>query len=164
MTEPGLVVETELPLAWEAALPGPDAMRGCQLLLRVVNMLEGPHEGEQNRAQERLEAKLDLMLHWLGAALFASGPRLERQTARLDGHGISWHTATDSVPDQATLLLGLHPGLGAPFRTGVRLSVPERGLLRADFTDFDEVLAEQWEQWLFRLHRRAVQQDRRGSR
>lgn len=164
MSDASLVVETTLALAWQEGLPDADSRRAGQLLLRVVNMLEGAHEVEPSRAQERLEAKMDLLLHWLGEALFASGMQMATHQVRLDGSGVSWRASSaPPLPAEATLFLRLHPDLYAPFKVGVRLSAPEDGVLRGEFEGFDEAQVEQWTQWLFRMHRRAIQQDRRAA-
>lgn len=158
MDDDGFQVELILPMHCRPGLPDPTTIQGSQLLLRVIN-LQMAHETEIDRAQEKLEARLDLMLHWLGLQLFGTRPRPELRTLRagadrlgLGDHG--WAAGVD-----LTVSLYLHPALPAPVELAGR--VAPGGEVALLFSD--EALAEGWRQWLFRQHRRAVQAARAGA-
>lgn len=166
MTEASLIVECELPFAWEAGTANPALRQGSLLLLKVVNQLEGtPRETEQDRHQERLETKLDLLLHWLGTLLFAAAAPLGPTPLRLDALGVEWPVEEGSamVAGECILALELYPALAAPVRLAANAAQVRPGWWRAEFELMDEDLADQWTQWLFRRHRRAIQTERRDQ-
>lgn len=161
MTEPRLNVDTCLAFAWRPCPAGDDApadLHGNLLLMRAVNALEGrTAELDGERHDERLETKLDLALHWLARVLHGA-PTAPMTALRLDAQGIAWR-AEVSAPAARQARLTLYPSarLDAPLDLPVRLAMDEDGWLRASLDESDEAFLEQWQQWLFRLHRRGIQ-------
>lgn len=158
MDEAGFQVELNLPVHFRPGAPDPTASQGSQLLLRVINLQMG-HETEIDRAQEKLEARLDLMLHWLGLQLFGARPRPEVRPLLA---GADWLNLADhgwSPGADLTVCLYLHPALPAPVELAGR--VTSAGNIALLFAD--EAMAESWRQWLFRQHRRAVHAARAGT-
>lgn len=164
MTTTQLSVECELQFAWTPGLATVAQRQGNLLLLRVVNQLEtAPRETETEHSQERLEGKLDLLLHWLGTLLFAEASVLAPSFLRLDARGVEWRVAECSqvTVGQGIVSLALHPALAAPLKLAAVAGPVQSGWWRAEFEPMAEELAEQWTQWLFRQHRRAIQNERR---
>ncbi|MFA5081281.1 MAG: PilZ domain-containing protein [Hydrogenophilaceae bacterium] len=133
---------------------------GSRLLLKVVNLLD-QHEQELDKTNERIEAKLDLMLHWLGLQLFEDKPAPAPLPLRLAANRIEW--AAPAVPEAGDIVLNLHihPAMAAPLSLPGRVASPEAGRVAADLHLDDEALLDAWTQWLFRRHRRAVHEARR---
>lgn len=154
MTESGLAVETALPFAWEPGKPTAAMNQGSLLLLNVVNLLDG-HDSEADRTQERIEAKLDLMLHWLGMQLFGDGGTPATTTVRLEAERIEWPGARPAG-DDVVLSLYIHPAIAAPLKLAGRVIDWREGRVSAELSFADEELADAWTRWLFRRHRRAV--------
>ena len=159
MLEPGFTVDTTLPFAWQAGAPPAAIGHGSLLLLRVVNLLDG-HEAEANRAQERVEARLDLMLHWLGMQLFGNQPVPASRHLRLAAGRIEWAEDDALAAQEIVLNLHIHPAMSAPLKLHGHVASHSAGWAVAELRFDDETLAEAWTQWLFRLHRRAVQEAR----
>ena len=166
MNEPLFSVEAALPFAWQTveaeSMDCQDTQQSNHLLLKALNALEIPEPGEQSKAQERLESKLDLMLLWLGQVLHGKAGQPEKQTLRLDNDGISWQVA-DPVAEGSMVKLALYPSsqLGAPLQLWVRV-VSHHGAswVRGAFCCQDEGFQNEWSQWLFRRHRREIQAHR----
>jgi hypothetical protein len=160
-------IDTRLPFSRS---PGPAPaeiealLLGSRLLLRTVNQMEMPpgHGERHEPACERLEAKLDLLLHWLGRNLYGSQPRADEAELRLDAEGVAW-PGQASPGETLVLNLYLHPALAAPLQLPARVSAVTAGQVRAEFLDLDEELRDLWSQWLFRRHRRAIQAAREGG-
>ncbi len=161
MTEAGLSVTANLSVAFKATSPSAAMQRGNLLLLRVVNLYESGHETESNRSQERLEAKLDLMLHWLGHVLFDAEEPPIPQTVKLDSQGVRFPVLNDQKVGAGTLILYPQSTFAAPLKLPATLTTIEAGWARAQFDPLGDDLEEQWAQWLFRQHRRAIQSERR---
>ena len=158
MTETGFQVALHLPVQCRSGLPDPTAIQGSLLLLRVIN-LQMAHETDADPGQEKLEARLDLMLHWLGLQLFGARPRPEARTlhASADWLGLADHGLAPGA--ELTVSLYLHPALPAPVELAGRVMPGgEIALLFAD-----ETMAEAWRQWLFRQLRREVHAARAGA-
>lgn len=160
MTETGFVVECPLAVRWlpltEAAAVNPHRDRGNLLLLRTLNLMAASYEGEGERVLERIETKLDLMLHWLGLSLHGEPPAL-LTAVRLEGHRLTW--CPDPLPAsgaRVVLLLHPHPELAAPLALSGEVEKLESGQVTVQLDAMSEDLADQWTQWLFRLHRRAI--------
>ena len=162
-------VETQLPFAW-ALTPeeqDTDAMRlGARLLLNAINQMETVpgHPDRSEPGMERLEAKLDLMLHWLGQSLYAGPPLPQAIEVRLDAEGIVW--SSGNLPDIGeTLILSLylHPALAGPLQLPARVTDSDAGKVRVEFIEMDETLRDLWSQWLFCRHRRAIHAAREGG-
>jgi hypothetical protein len=162
MSDSGFTVEATLPFSWQ---PGPalaDLHRSNQLLLHVANLLD-VHEPEHAEANKRLEAKLDLMLHWLGQHLFGAVAAQPAGNLTLGANSVAW--AAGGVPcaeGEGVLNVALHPDLPAPLRLAGRLHL-ESGRCHVEFALPDEETAEAWNRWLFRLHRRAIHDARHNA-
>jgi hypothetical protein len=117
------------------------------------------HEAEPDAGHERIEARLDLMLHWLGMQLFGDGQSPDAVPLRLLSERIEWSEETDGTTD-VVLSLHVHPAIAAPLQLGGK--VVERGdaTIAVELTFADPDLADAWTRWLFRRHRRAVQEAR----
>jgi hypothetical protein len=163
MTDSGLIVETTLPFSWQPGGLTPAQLHGSRLLLRVVNLLDA-HDAEQDKTSERLEAKLDLMLHWLGYQLFGDGEGLQTTRLKLGHDSVKWESSsTIEAGDTGIIALGIHPAVPGPLRLLGRVVESAGGTVRAEPVFSDESLEEAWNQWLFRLHRRAIQEARLKS-
>ena len=169
MSEQLFHIDMQVPFACSALSEAEDTtpiLRGSRLLLRAIILSESPtaHGERGDAGSERLEAKLDLMLHWLGISLFGSIPPPPTVPLHLDAEGVEWQAESGLAPGQRVLVtLQVHPGLAAPLRLPARISWTEANRLRAEFRDLDEELAELWTQWIFRRHRRAVHGAREGG-
>lgn len=163
MIEPdGLVVETELPFAWSDGMAGAATLHGSRLLLKVANLLD-QHEQEPDKSHERIEAKLDLMLHWLGLQLFGSHETDRQAHLWLSQDAIEWQAEPlPSASAGLTVELWIHPALAAPLRLAARAVAASSGRARAELIFPDEELADAWAQWLFRLHRKAIHEARQS--
>lgn len=159
MNETGFTVEAALPFSWGAGRAGASTHRSNMLLLRVANLLD-THESEQEEAGKRMEAKLDLMLHWLGQQLFGDVSTLPVVTLKLGGDSAEWEDNQESHAEGDGLLsLVIHPNLPSPLVLQGALR-REAGRCRVELTFPDEETEEAWNRWLFRLHRRAIQEAR----
>lgn len=173
MTE-SLRIDLELPFAWQPAPPDPAASAAlwqeALLLLRVIHSLDSPpvreadRDAARNPGWDRLEAKLDLVLH-----LLARDPRVN--PADLPIRALSLHARGLRCPGEAgwraeepgVCLLRLNPALPLPIRLPARLAGPDGGAWGLRWDDMPENLAEAWSQWLFRQHRRAIHARREGA-
>lgn len=159
MPDTGYSVECTLPFACRPGTLTPALAKGSLLLLRVINLMDS-HELEADRQQERVEARLDLMLHWLGLQLFGLDPAPASLELTLAAGRIEWLPGEAMSEGLVVLELFLHPSLTAPLRLAGRLAPCAGGRMAADLVFEDEELADAWSQWLFRRHRRAVHQAR----
>lgn len=159
MTDSGFSVEAELPFACQPGWPSETQSHGSLLLLRVVNLLD-VRDADAPAGQERLEARLDLMLHWLGLQLFGETLPTGAHRLTLGADWIGWEAETPPPPGEVTLLIHVHPALPAPLRLPARMLDPKPGRVEARLQFSDEALADAWGQWLFRRHRRAVHEAR----
>lgn len=159
MSEPGFSVETTLPLLWQPGILTPAQRHGSLLLLRVVNLLDG-HDAEQERGQERVEARLDLMLHWLGMQLFGERAVPAPLPVRLEVGRIEWPADAAPAAGEAILDLYIHPAMAAPLKLPARVAHFQSGRVAAEVILGSGELSDAWTQWLFRRHRRAVHEAR----
>jgi hypothetical protein len=159
MSESGLMVATQLPFACSPGSLDAAQQHGSRLLIRVVNMLD-QHEQEPDKPSERVEAKLDLMLHWLGMHLFASGLAPARTQVWLAGDRIEWLATVVPQMESVVLSLHIHPAMAAPLKLEARIVGHGNGRVTARLEFDDEAYADAWTQWLFRCHRRAVHESR----
>lgn len=159
MTEAGFRIDTALPFACQPGELDATAERGSLLLLRVVNLMD-LHEAEPDRAQERTEARLDLMLHWLGLQLFGDTPMPDTVPLGLAPMQVDWPGEPLPVGERVVLSLHVHPAMAAPLRLAGRVIAHAPGRLAAELIFADEALADAWSQWLFKRHRRAVHEAR----
>jgi len=155
MSETGFTVATTLPWSWQAGPPATDARRSNLLLLKVANLLD-QHEPDQEDASKRIEAKLDLMLHWLGRQLFGEYEMLNATPLVLSGCHIEWEdTGHDWVEGNGRLNLIIHPDLPGPLMLVGQLHKRD-GYCHVEFDLPDNETSEAWDRWLFRMHRRAI--------
>jgi hypothetical protein len=161
-------LDTSLPFSWEtAAAPPAAAMQlGARLLLNAINQMEATtgHTDRGDPSMERLEAKLDLMLHWLGQSLQAGKPLPEAVALRLDAEGVAWSAGVvPNLGTRVTLRLYPHPALAGALELPGRVTEAAGGQVRVEFLEMDEALRDLWSQWLFRRHRRAIHAAREGG-
>lgn len=158
MIEAGFAVETALPLAVQAGTLTPAMSHGSLLLLRVANLMDA-HEIEPDRSQERVEARLDLMLHWLGMQLFGDAAVPAEVAVRLEAEKITW---SGQAPEGDEVVLGLHihPAIAAPLKLAGRVVERGEGRVTVALGFANSALSDAWTQWLFRRHRRAVHEAR----
>jgi len=158
MTEPGFAVDTTLPFAWRAGTLTPAMAHGSLLLLRVVNLLDA-HEVEPDAGHERVEARLDLMLHWLGMQLFGDGQAPASTPLRLMTERVEWSEGAGDAAD-VVLSLHVHPAIAAPLQLAGKVVERGEGTMAVELGFANPDLADAWTRWLFRRHRRAVQEAR----
>ncbi len=168
--EAGLQVSVTLPYALQRLSLPPyelEALWGQGLMiLRVVNQLEAhaPREGDLEPAVARLEAKLDLALHLLAHSLH--GQHTAGRPAPITLGAEACSLATDQAlqaGDEIVLGLYLSPALALPLKLAATVMSSAHGDIRAQWIAMPEAVREVWEQWLFRQHRRMVQ-ERRGQK
>lgn len=164
--ESGLQVALTLPCAWErrslAGLELEALWSEALMLLRVVNLIDGhaPREGEGEAATARLEAKLDLALHLLALSLHGrQAPHQVRIVLAADGCTLDTGQALQPGDE---IVLGLHltPALALPLKLAATVYTSSPGETGAHWIAMPETVREAWEQWLFRQHRRMVQEQR----
>lgn len=165
--ESGLQVAMTLPCAWErrslAGLELEALWSEALMLLRVVNLIDGhmPREGEGEAATARLEAKLDLALHLLAHSLHGRQAPARRVRIELAADGCTLDTGLALQPgDEIVLDLHLTPALALPLKLAAAVYASAPGETRAHWIAMPEAVSEAWEQWLFRQHRRRVQEQR----
>jgi hypothetical protein len=162
MPEPSLEVVTALPFAWSPwsmERDMPSTARGTLLLLNAINQLEtqGAHPERAEPGIERLEAKIDLMLHWLGQNLFGDIPRPEPVEMHLSATGVTWPDAQPpGIGTHVLLALYVNDALASPLHIPGRVTQSDASQVSADFLDMEDALRDAWSQWLFRRHRRAI--------
>lgn len=162
MNDSGFTVDTALPFAWHPVPADADLHRSNLLLLRVANLLDA-HEHEPAEANRRLEAKLDLMLHWIGQQLFGAVAAPPAGSLTLGVNTAAWRAGgTPCAEGEGVLQVVLHPDLPAPLRLAGRLRL-DGDRCHVDLLFPDEETAEDWNRWLFRLHRRAIQEARNNA-
>lgn len=165
MTEPRLSVEVSLPMCWQLPVVPLDAAtaRGNLLLLHTLNVMESSHpEASSDRTLERLEAKLDLTLHWLARSLHAGTAVPENRLLRLEPEGLAWREDPD-IRIGSPILVSLYPSpvFQVPLELGAELVSTEGGWARVRLQNLDTDCQEEWTQWVFRMHRRMIQAARR---
>lgn len=158
MSEPGFAVDTTLPFAWRSGTLTPAMAHGSLLLLRVVNLLDA-HEVEPDAGHERVEARLDLMLHWLGMQLFGDGVAPAPTPLRLMTERIEWSGEGGDAAD-LVVSLHVHPAIAAPLQLAAKVVESGGGRTAVELLFANPDLADAWTRWLFRRHRRAVQEAR----
>lgn len=164
---PELRVECLLPFSWSplpAAAELPGIRQGTRLLLRVLNQLEAGtgHAEEIDRHREGLDAKLDLLLFWLGQSLYGHLSPPPAVPLRLGLEGLVWPRGVSPPQPGEAILVSLQPldSLVAPLRLPARVTAVTASDVHVAFDHLDEDTREQWEQWLFRRHRRAIHAQR----
>jgi len=160
----GLSCTSEMPLAWHPASLEENErqrmMREAALLLNALNQTESSHDlessGADNRRFERLEAKLDLVLHLLARTLEpGASPSIRNVT--LSPLAVEWND--EHLPIAGTpLILELRPSEHLPLTLRLpavaQNSLP--GLARASLIKLPEALDDALHQFVFRRHRQAI--------
>lgn len=173
MTTPDpLQVRLSLPCAWRPqALDAADLdnlWHEARLLLLLAQHGEAPgnrdpdRTGYSERAQARLEAKLDLAMHLLARSLGLAQPATPPVDLILRHAGLTLPPGLATVPDQpGCCLLGQRPGpeqaLPLPLCLPARVTRLDDAGAQVRWLAMPADLEELWSQWLFRQHRRAIQ-------
>lgn len=160
----GLWFEAAMPIEWHEAPLDAAArqalMREGALFLAALNQMEGIHEleagGAENRRLERMEAKLDLVLHLLARSL-EPGPVAAYRTLRLSPTAAEWQDEHPPEEGQA-LILELRPSDTLPLtlRLPAVALIPLPGLARVSFEPLSAPLDDLLYQFVFRRHRQAI--------
>lgn len=168
-TEPGLEYRAFLPLAWQDGQASPQQitewMRENVTALHAIAALEGPsHERELDRTAgvdytaARLEAKVDLMLQWVGKLLVAQHPLPPATEVMLGSQTVSWKCPIDLKPGQhGVLSLYLAPRMPMPLVFQVQIQSCAAGQAQAQLLQLSEEAQDALDRTLFRYHRRALQ-------
>lgn len=171
MTDTGIEYHGQLPLAWRdgglAAARISEAMRENVLTLQALAALESTHtppahESERSPSAEqhapRMEAKLDLLLHWVAALLLERHPLPPVSEVSLGTHSVTWHTPVQfKVGDEGVISLYLAPRLPAPLSLPVRITSYQNGRAQATLQHLSEEAQDWLDRTLFRYHRRSLQ-------
>lgn len=163
MTE-GLACTCRIPLAWQVEEIDDETRTSwlgeAAFLLAALNQMESAHElessGGDNRRLDRLEAKLDLVLHLLTRAL-DTAPSPPRQAITLTPEGAEWATATPPAAGAAvTLEVRLFEMFPITLRLPTRALPAGDGRARVAFDRYPENLDNALYQFVFRRHRQAI--------
>ncbi|MGQ9684906.1 MAG: PilZ domain-containing protein [Thiobacillaceae bacterium] len=156
-----------LPCAWERRSPAGLELEAlwaeALMILRVVNLIDGhaPREGEAEAATARLEAKLDLALHLLALSLYGRQDPPRQARIELAADGCTLDTGQALQPgDEIVLGLHLTPALALPLKLAATVYASSASETRVHWIAMPEAVRASWEQWLFRQHRRMVQEQR----
>jgi Atypical PilZ domain, cyclic di-GMP receptor len=169
MEQAGIILETSLPLQWRVAESFPQASvqrwtTTNLILLKALAILDAaplPREHPPDMVQERLEAKLDLLIA-LFSQLILRDPAPPAEVAmKLSAHGVSWLEEAGPEPGaKLALALYLSPKLPLPLTLPAAVTAlhPQgHGIeVQATFLDLEAELREALEQAVFRAHRRAI--------
>lgn len=165
MNQPRLSVEISLPMRWQV-LDAPldtSLAQGNRLLLHTLNAMESSHpDTTSDRLLERIEAKLDLTLHWLARSLHANSPMPASRLLRLDTEGLAWQEESASKRGD-WLRTTLYPSsaIQAPLVLAAECVSSQGGWTYARILDLGSEGQEEWTQWIFRMHRRMIQAAKR---
>ncbi|MEW5892134.1 MAG: PilZ domain-containing protein [Pseudomonadota bacterium] len=168
---PTLRVEAYLPIVWEKHVMDAQTLaslrKGAQLLMHAFNLMDVTplHESDGDHLHlQRLDAKVDLILHLLAQNLQGSRPLPSSVNVELGPEIVSWQeTGTlPAVGDTVVLALYLNPGLPLPVRLPAHVTASADGRVTARLAELGDELEEFWQQWVFRQHRREVHARRPG--
>lgn len=160
-----LRVQAHLPIAWEKQaleLHVITSLRqGSQLLMHAINLMDSgmPRDAEGESAHlQKLDAKIDLMLHLLAHSLQGSRPLPQSVNLEFGPEQISWQElgTAPAVGDTVVISLYLNPGLPLPVRLPAHITGYREGRVTARLAELGEDLEESWQQWVFRQHRRDI--------
>ncbi|TCS70553.1 atypical PilZ domain-containing cyclic di-GMP receptor [Sulfuritortus calidifontis] len=166
-----LRVEAFLPIAWEKQAMEPQTLaalrKGAQLLMHAFNLMDlSPlHESDGDNAHlQRLDAKVDLILHLLAQNLQGSRSLPTSVNVELGPEIVSWQEAgtLPAVGDTVVVALYLNPGLPLPVRLPAHVTASGDGRVTVRLAELGHELEEFWQQWVFRQHRREVHARRPG--
>ena len=167
--ETGIEYHGLLPLAWQDGQASPqqsaDWMRENVTAFHAIAALEGPtHERELDRTSgvdyttARLEAKMDLMLQWVGKLLLAQHPLPPATAVILGSKTLAWKCPIALQPGQfGVLSLYLAPRMPMPLIFPVQIQLCEAGQAQALLLHISEEAQDGLDRTLFRFHRRALQ-------
>jgi hypothetical protein len=170
---PGIEHHAYLPLAWQdAGVLTPqqiaDWMRDNVIALQAIDAVEShtsqAHDRESERAASsdhntvRLEAKVDLLLQWMGKLLLAQQPLPPATEFILGPEVVAWKCATTLKPGSLGVLsLYLAPNVPTPLMLPVEVISCADGETRAKLLHLTEDAQDWLDRTLFRYHRRALQ-------
>ncbi len=169
MTTSALRVSRAIPIVCEKQALDPHALaslrQNAQLLIHALNLMDTSplHETEPEQAHlQRLDAKIDLMLHLLAQSLQGNHPLPQAMPVELGPEIVSWQElgAQPTVGDTIVLGLYLSPGLPLPLKLPAHITASADGRVTAQLADLGEDLDESWRQWVFRQHRRDIHAQR----
>lgn len=167
-------MQATLPLAWSMA--GEISVANAELrmqtniaLLRAlaaIDVIAPEHEAHvepAQRALERMEAKVDMVMLMMAQLMGASMPLPEEKQVTLFNQSIIWleHGATPAVDQPAVVELYLNPRLPQALKLPVmvkELQPMDTGVkIMAELQDNSEEFDDWLTRTLFRYHRRALQ-------
>ena len=139
-------------------------MRENVTALHAITAFEGPsHERDLDRTANvdltaaRLEAKVDLMLQWVGKLLLAQHPLPPATEVVLGAQSIAWKCPIALQSGQfGVLSLYLAPRLPMPLMLPVQIQSYDAGQARAKLLHLNEEAQDGLDRTLFRYHRRAL--------
>lgn len=156
------LVEMEVPFIWQRSEPSAcAAAQFTNSSLLSILATQDDHTSHDTKTGDthlqRIEAKLDLILQLL-ARSESIKPITKRQLLRLAPQQISWQCATSlPVGCHVQLQLELDSRYPQPMVIcGNVISTDTDGWLNVEISMNDPAVAEAWEHWLFRLHRRQI--------
>jgi hypothetical protein len=170
----GISMQATLPLAWTKA--GDISVANAELrmqtniaLLRAlaaIDVIAPEHEAHvepAQRALERMEAKVDMVMLMVAQLMGASMPLPDEKQVTLFNQSIIWleHGATPDADQSAVVELYLNPRLPQALKLPVivkELKMQENGvIILAELQGCSEEFDEWLTRTLFRYHRRALQ-------
>ena len=169
MNTSALRVIRALPITWEKQALDAHALaslrQSAQLLMHALNLMDTGllHETEPEQAHlQKLDAKIDLMLHLLAQSLQGNRPLPQAMPVELGPEIVSWQEmgTAPTVGDTVVLGLYLSPGLPLPLKLPAHITASADGRVSAQLADLGEDLGEFWQQWVFRQHRRDIHAQR----
>lgn len=174
MTTPaGIEYHAYLPLAWQdSTAPSPqqiaDWMRDNVIALQAIDALEShtnqAHDRDADRpsgvdhSSARLEAKMDLLLQWVGKLLLAQQPLPPATEFILGPEVVAWKCPVALKPgSQGVLSLYLAPKVPTPLMLPVEIITCIDGQARAKLLHLTADVQDWLDRTLFRYHRRVLQ-------
>lgn len=167
--EPGIEYHAHLPLSWQDGQPTPqqitDWMSDNGRALHAIEALEGPsHERDLEHSTgvdfiaARLEAKMDVVLQWVGKLLIAQHPLPPVTDIILGSQDITWKCPFELHTEQFGIItLYLAPTLPMPLILPVQIMAYSTDQARARLLHFTTEVQDALNRTLFRHHRRALQ-------
>jgi len=167
--EPGIEYRAHLPLSWQDGQPSSqhiaEWMRENTTALHAVAALESPpherdleHTAGVDFTAARLEAKMDLVLQWVGKLLLAQHPLPPATDIILGSQNISWACPINLKAEQfGVITLYLAPNLPMPLKLPVQIITCSSGQARAKLLHLSPDAQDALDRTLFRHHRRALQ-------
>lgn len=172
MNTSALRILRAMPIIWEKQALDAHLLaslrQSAQLLMHALNLMDTGlvHEAEAEHAHlQKLDAKIDLILHLLAQSLQGKQPLPQAMPVELGPEIISWQEFGTPPAVGDTLVLGLYltPGLPLPLRLPAHITASADGRVTARLAELGEYLDEAWQQWVFRQHRRDIHAQRPAS-